>query len=98
MSKGVVDIVCGSVVLANAGRDKGSMFVAVESHDGFVYIADGRERRLMKPKRKNPKHISPVGMIINMQGLSNKKLRKLINELETQTDFQQTLNLDGEVF
>ena len=98
MSKGVVDIVCGSVVYANAGRDKGSMFVAVELHDGFVYIADGRERKLQKPKRKNPKHISPVGIVIDTQDLSNKKLRKLINELETQTDFQQTHNLDGEVF
>lgn len=39
--KSVVDILIGSVVLANAGRDKGRYFVAVAASGGFVYIADG---------------------------------------------------------
>ena len=51
--KSVVDIPIGSVVLANAGRDKGRYFVAVAASGGFVYIADGKERKLEKPKRKN---------------------------------------------
>ena len=50
--KSVVDIPIGSVVLANAGRDKGRYFVAVAASGGFVYIADGKERKLEKPKRK----------------------------------------------
>ena len=37
--KSVVDIPIGSVVLANAGRDKGRYFVAVAASGGFVYIA-----------------------------------------------------------
>ena len=41
--KSVVDIPIGSVVLANAGRDKGRYFVAVAASGGFVYIADGKE-------------------------------------------------------
>ena len=48
--KSVVDIPIGSVVLANAGRDKGRYFVAVAASGGFVYIADGKERKLEKPK------------------------------------------------
>ena len=75
--KSVVDIPIGSVVLANAGRDKGRYFVAV-SQRRFVYIADGKERKLEKPKRKNIKHISPAGVNISTDELTNRKLRRLI--------------------
>lgn len=88
-----MNIVEGSLVAATAGRDKGSYFVAVGVHDGFVFIADGRTRKLEAPKRKNPKHISPVGAVISTEGLTNKKLRQLINEYMTHTDLQQTNNL-----
>ena len=76
--KSVVDIPIGSVVLANAGRDKGRYFVAVAASGGFVYIADGKERKLEKPKRKNIKHISPAGVNISTDELTNRKLRRLI--------------------
>lgn len=93
MSKSVVNIQVGSLVVANAGRDKGSLFVAAGVHDGFIFIADGKERKLEKPKRKNVKHISPVNAVIDLNDLTNKKLRRLINEYKTHTNFQQTKNL-----
>jgi len=89
----VVNIAIGSLVTATAGREKGSLLVAVRVHDGFVYIADGRKRRLESPKRKNIKHISPAGAVIDTDGLTNKKLRRLINEYLTHTDLQQTQSL-----
>ncbi len=68
-----------------AGRDQGGYYVAVEAEDRFVFIADGRERKLEKPKRKNVKHISPVGKRIEIVGLTNKKLKRLLSELSTQS-------------
>jgi ribosomal protein L14E/L6E/L27E len=88
-----VNIQIGSPVIGLAGRDKGSLFVAVGISGGFVYIADGRKRKLEKPKRKNVKHISPVGTPIEVGGLTNKSIRRLINEYMTHTDLQQTKNL-----
>lgn len=79
-----MNIKIGSVVKALAGREKDSFYVAVGIHDGFVEIADGKERKLEKPKRKNIKHISPTGTVIDTCGLTNKKLRKLIAEFTTQ--------------
>lgn len=70
----------GSVVRALAGREKGRCFVAAAIDGGFVYIADGRERKLEKPKRKSIKHISPAGAFISTEGLTNKKLRRLLKE------------------
>ena len=77
------NIKVGSVVKACAGRDKDRWFVAVAVDGGFVEIAVGKERRLEKPKRKNIKHISPTDTLIDTDGLTNKKLRKLIYEFET---------------
>ena len=76
----------GTPVLATAGRDKGSLFVAVGSSGGFVMIADGRKRKLERPKRKNPKHISPVGEPVDVGELTNKKLRRLIHQYLTHAD------------
>ena len=81
----VVNITPGSMVMACAGRDKNSFFVATEIHDGFVFIANGKSRKLEKPKRKNIKHISPTNTVIELEGLTNKKLRRLIAEYQPNT-------------
>ena len=86
MTRGAVDnIKVGSAVMALAGREKGRCFVAAAIDGGFVYIADGKERKLSKPKRKSMKHISPVGAFIETEGLTDKKLRRLLAELVTQS-------------
>lgn len=86
-----MNIQIGSIVKACAGRDRDSYFVAVELHDGFVKIADGKERKLEKPKQKNMKHISPTRKIIDITELTNKKLRKILMEFQTQDSEPQTL-------
>ena len=68
----------GSVVRALAGREKGRCFVAAAADGGFVYLADGKERKLSKPKKKSIKHISPVGAVIDTEGLTDRKLRGLL--------------------
>lgn len=78
----VVDIKVGSAVKALAGREKNRLFVAVAVNGGFADICDGRERRLSKPKRKNVKHISPTGEMIDVSELTDRKLRRLIADLE----------------
>ena len=96
MSMGLADIKVGSVVRASAGREKDRNFVAVAVDGGFVFIADGKERKLERPKKKNPKHISPVGETIITEGLTNKKLRRLLWELATRSEHKAaTVNFDG---
>ena len=79
-----MNIVKGSVVKSLAGRDQDRYYVAVSVEDRFILIADGKLHKLEAPKRKNVKHISPTGSVICDQGLTNKKLRKLLFELKTQ--------------
>lgn len=80
-----MNAVKGSVVKSTAGRDQGRYFVAVAAEDRFVFIADGKERKLENPKRKNVKHISPTDHRIDITGMTNKKLKKLLSELQTQS-------------
>lgn len=79
-----MDIKVGSIVKSCAGRDKNSFFVAVGISGGFVEIADGKKHKLERPKRKNIKHISPTNTVISMEAITNKKLKKVLNEFSTQ--------------
>ncbi|MBQ8974438.1 MAG: KOW domain-containing RNA-binding protein [Oscillospiraceae bacterium] len=47
----------GNVVMSANGRDKGKMFYLVSIEGDYAYIADGRGRRLEKPKKKKLRHL-----------------------------------------
>ena len=48
------------VVVSTAGHDQGEMFYVVSTDDQFLYLANGKDRTLEKPKRKKRKHIKKV--------------------------------------
>ena len=54
----------GSVVLSTQGRDKGMYFVVVAVGKDVVYLADGGMRKLNAPKKKNVKHVSHSGVVL----------------------------------
>lgn len=58
------DIRVGSVVLSTQGRDKGMYFLVVSVDKGFVFLADGGMRKLNAPKKKNVKHVSFSGVVL----------------------------------
>ncbi len=70
----------GSVVKSIAGHDQNSHYVVIRTEGNYVYIADGKERKLEKPKRKNIKHISVTAVVLDLNGVTNKTLRKLLRE------------------
>jgi len=71
-------------VLSLAGKDKGKIFLVIKSDNDYVYIADGKRRKVDKPKRKNKKHVEfltdPDFSGIEKRRLSNKYVRELIKE------------------
>ena len=54
----------GSVVLSTQGRDKGMYFVVTSVGREVVYLADGGMRKLVAPKKKNVKHVSDSGVVL----------------------------------
>ena len=56
-----MDLRRGDVVRSLAGHDKGSLFCVVSTESGAVLLANGKERKLNSPKRKNIKHVQRAG-------------------------------------
>lgn len=73
-----------SLVVSKAGRDQGQLFYVVDADEQYVYLADGKSRRLEKPKRKKRKHIEQIPRtesriaekIRNGEKVLNSELRK----------------------
>jgi Ribosomal protein L14E/L6E/L27E len=59
-----VEIRIGSVVESAAGHDKGVLFAVIGFADEkHALIADGKVRRLEKPKKKKLRHLEPLGQL-----------------------------------
>ena len=52
-----MDIARSDIVKAAAGRDKGKLFFVLDVEDDFLLLADGKTRKLERPKRKKRKHV-----------------------------------------
>ncbi len=73
-----------SLVVSKAGRDQGQLFYVVDTDEQYVYLADGKSRKLEKPKRKKRKHIEQIPRtesriaekIRNGEKVLNSELRK----------------------
>ncbi len=73
-----------SLIVSKAGRDKGQLFYVIDTDEQYVYLADGKSRKLEKPKRKKRKHVEQVSRtesriaekIRNGEKVLNSELRK----------------------
>ena len=45
------------IVISLNGRDEGKLFLVVGTEDEYALLADGKNRRVEKPKRKKNKHL-----------------------------------------
>ena len=55
-----MDISKADIVVSLAGHDRGQYFFVVETDGLWVWIADGRGRKLEQPKKKKLKHVQRV--------------------------------------
>ena len=73
-----------SLIVSKAGRDKVQLFFVIDADEQYVYLADGKSRKLEKPKRKKRKHVEQVPRtesriaekIRNGEKVLNSELRK----------------------
>ena len=54
------DIIISDVVVSIAGRDAGQWFYVIAEDPVYLYLANGKDRSLDKPKRKKRKHVQKV--------------------------------------
>ena len=76
-----MDLIEGRVVKAKAGRDKDQFFVIVGFSGKEVVICNGKRRTLLKPKKKNIKHLAFTSTVLTAEELSSdKKIKKVLNK------------------
>lgn len=68
----------GSIAVSTAGHDKGLFHMVTAVEGGFALIADGKRRKLEKPKRKKLKHLKHMPRFGEFTVGSNRDLRKII--------------------
>ena len=60
MDPAIPDITISDVVVTTAGRDQGNWFYVVNEDPVYLFLANGKDRPLDKPKRKKRKHVQKV--------------------------------------
>ena len=61
MDPGIPDnVMISDVVVSTAGRDRGQWFYVIKEEPMFLYLANGKDRTLERPKLKKRKHIEKV--------------------------------------
>jgi len=80
-----VKIEKGRIVKAIAGRDSGGYFVITGCEGNYVYIADGNRRKASLPKRKNLRHLRFTNNIIELNDITDKKLRNVLGSYASHT-------------
>ena len=60
MDPAIPDITMSDVVVSTAGRDHGEWFYVVNEDPIYLFLANGKDRTLDKPKRKKRKHVQKV--------------------------------------
>ncbi len=80
----------GTIVCSKAGRDKGYFMVVVDACDNYVFVCDGKERPIDRPKRKNIKHLQFTNTVLSDTDYkSNKSLKKALAVYRDTANFKE---------
>lgn len=80
----------GEIVNAINGKDKDKLFIVLDIRENFVLIADGKSRKLEKPKLKNKKHLQKTEQEVDASAYTtNKKLRYFIVKVAQRLSLQR---------
>lgn len=75
----------GRLVKSLSGRDKGYILAVVAADEKTVFVCDGKERPLSKPKKKNIRHIEVLDCVLEEENmLTDRALRRAINRIKTE--------------
>lgn len=70
-----MELKTGSVAESIRGHDEG-FFVVVRLDGTFAYLANGKQRPLEKPKKKNLKHLRATGAVLDLSRIqTNRQLK-----------------------
>ncbi|MBQ6998847.1 MAG: KOW domain-containing RNA-binding protein [Clostridia bacterium] len=78
----------GDLVIATSGREKGKCFVVLSVENQFLYLCDGKNRKVSTPKKKKIKHTEYAGSTNSdvceklQNGITDKAIRKTLSQFK----------------
>ena len=69
-----MDFVTGQLVRAKAGRDAPNTLAVLAVEGEYLLLADGRRRKVEKPKRKKAIHTAPTRTVLDPAQLTTNRL------------------------
>ena len=87
-----MEISKSDIVISLAGHDKGKLFYVLDTDGVYVTLADGKQRRVEKPKRKKRIHVRKVlrqdstlaSKITSGEKILNSELRRELAKISQQ--------------
>jgi len=84
-----MNIEIADVVVPLNGRDAGKSFVVIGKQDDYSLLADGKCRRVEKPKRKKSKHVrrengisGPIAeKLLEGEKVTNSEIRRVLTDV-----------------
>lgn len=74
----------GMLAWSRAGHDKGKLYIVLRVEDDYVFLADGRLKRVESPKKKKQKHVQLIYQIpqelkkVDMESIKNEEIKYVI--------------------
>ncbi len=93
-----MEIATSNIIKSDAGRDKGKLFVVTSTEGEYLWLVDGKSRKVEQPKRKKRKHVVFVSdgttrlaqKIQHGERITNSEVRRALAE------FRQDIQMDQE--
>ncbi len=83
----------GNLAKSLAGHDKGKIYMIIREEKEMVYLADGKNRPIERPKCKRKKHIQPIYQMELLeyqtkksQAEQNEAIRRVIKQYQRAID------------
>lgn len=74
-----MEIKTGTIVKSIAGHDRDRYYLVVKSDEKFFYIADGKNRKIDKPKRKKNIHLAVTNIVLDTVKIdTDRKIRQAL--------------------
>lgn len=71
----------GTLVVSVSGRDMGTVLAVIGKTDTHLVLANGRKRRIEKPKLKKIKHVKAIDVALDSDTVSKLASGELTNKM-----------------
>ena len=77
----------GMLARSKAGHDCDNVYVIINTDQTYVYVVDGKNRTLDRPKKKKKKHVQIIYKENNIENADDAAIRRIIKEWKKEEEF-----------